>query len=251
MAWVVLSTSSVLDAQEGSDLSEEQLERIVRSCGYNSLTLQNIMRNSASISSATAPESFGRYSQSVYKIPESIRAGSCSTVSGTRPTCYLYKDSDDVNYEEIARCVNHYLENNKANQTAILCNRYISPRQIRPLLAGDVTLYNAGVEEFGGNAYTPRHFREDLAKQREDLVKWIKSGGILLTHNKMFRGCEAQSVVYIAHKWCSFVQARSGPTRAVSELCLVTSDDGIKQDEIKQYFNVIQVDRLEFVNKGI
>ena len=151
----------------------------------------------------------------------------------------------------IARCVNQYLEHNKSQQTVILCDRFISPRQVKPLLTGDVTLYDAGVEEFDHYS-KPRHYSADLARQREDLVKWINNGGVLLTHDTMFRGCEAETIVFLTKLWGGVGgQVRSGPTRAVSQLCIVTSDLNIKANEIKQYFTVFDLTQFETDSKLI
>ena len=242
MAWVVLSTTSLLD-QQGAAVPQDKLESLVRRSGYKSVTLDHILRNSSTITSATAPDNVNRYSGA--NISKSISAGSCSTVTGTRPTCYLYKYSrDDVNYSLIGECVDKYLELHKTAQTVILCDRYISPRQVKPLLTGDVTLYDAGVEKFDVDN-TPRHYRADLARQREDLVKWINSGGVLLTHDNMFRGCEAETIVFLTQYWGGGGggQTRSGPTRAVSQLCLVTSDPRIRTPTINNYFTVIDMRR--------
>ena len=247
MAWLVLSTTSLLDENLGVDVPQEKLESLVRRSGYKPVTLRKIMRNSSNINTATTSENVKKYSYSI--ISKSISPGSCSTVTGTRPTCYLYKYSDDVNYEELARCVNQYLEHNKSQQTVILCDWDISPRQVKPLLTGDVTLYDAGVEEFD-NYNRPRHYSADLARQREDLVKWINNGGVLLTHNTMFRGCEAETIVFLTKLWGGGCQPRSGPTRAVSQLCIVTSDGGIKLDEIKQQFNVFDLRENQGVSQS-
>ena len=67
-------------------------------------------------------------------------------------------------------------------------------------------------------------------------------GGVLLTHDSMFQGCEAESIVFLTQCWGgAHGQTRSWPTRAVSQLCIVTSDYGIKLDEIKQHFNVVDM----------
>ena len=243
MAWLVLSTTSLLDVRRGVDVPQDKLESLVRRSGYKPVTLANIMRNSASITSATSPDSMEKYSKRT-DIRKSISSGSCSTVTGTRPTCYLYKiDSPGVeNYEVLARCANKYLENYRSKQTVILCDQGISPRQVKPLLTGDVTLYDAGVEKFDSHN-TPHHYSADIARQREELITWIHSGGVLLTHDSMFRGCEAETIVFLTQYWgsASVGQPRSGPTRAVSQLCLVTSDNDIKPDEIKQHFTVFDV----------
>ena len=152
MAWLVLSTSSLLDEKLDDFVPQDKLESLVRRSGYKPVTLQNIMRNSANISTATTPENVKSYSNA--NISKSISAGSCSTVTGTRPTFYLYKYSDDVNYGDIKKCVKHYLEQNTSEQTVILCDKYISPRQVKPLLTGEVTLYDAGVEKFDTVSYT-------------------------------------------------------------------------------------------------
>ena len=251
MAWVVLSTTSLLDDQYAAAVPQDKLESLVRRIGYKSVTLDHILRNSSTITSATAPDNVNRYNFGV-DISKSISAGSCSTVTGTRPTCYLYKYSRDVNYSLIGECVDKYLELHKTAQTVILCDQFISPREVKSLLTGDVTLYDAGVEEFDYDNI-PRHYRADLATQKEDLEKWINSGGVLLTHDNMFRGCEAETIACLAKHWGGAVgsQARSGPTRAVSQLCLVTSDLYIKPEEIKQHFTVIDVREDQAVSQSL
>ena len=246
MAWVVLSTSSLLD-DRGDAVPQERLESMVRRSGYKPVTLQNIIRNSSKISEATAHENMNRYSD--VDIRNSISAGSCSTVTGTRPTCYL---CDFQNFEVFPRCVDHYLKHNKSEQIVILCDLGISPSEVKSLLTGDVTLYDAGVEKFNVTDNTPRHYSADLARQREDLVKWINNGGVLLTHDTMFRGCEAETIVFLTKLWGGVGgQVRSGPTRAVSQLCIVTSDLNIKANEIKQYFTVFDLTQFETDSKLI
>ena len=240
MAWLVLSTSSLMDDHWGVAVPQDELGSMVRRSGYKPVTLQNIMRNSANISTATTSDNVNSYSTNFRK-SNSISTSSCSTVTGSRPTCYLfeYRWGDGVNHEELARIVNCYLADNKSDQTVILCDRIISPRQVKPFLTGEVTLYDAGVEEFDNIYNKPSHYSADLARQREDLVKWINNGGVLLTHDMMFNGCEAETIVFLTKYLSSRSQPRSGPTRAVSQLCIVTSDFRMKQDEIKQHFNVI------------
>ena len=65
MAWLVLSTSSLLDDRRGDDVPQEKLESLVRRSGYKPVTLanimRNIMRNSANITSATSSDSLEKY----------------------------------------------------------------------------------------------------------------------------------------------------------------------------------------------
>ena len=248
MAWVVLSTTSLLD-QYAAAVPQDKLESLVRRSGYKSVTLDHILRNSSTITSATAPDNVNRYSGGA-TISKSISAGSCSTVTGTRPTCYLYKHRAGVNYSLIGECVDKYLELHKTTQTVILCDREISPRQVKPLLTGDVTLYDAGVEQFD-SFNRPRHYSADTARQRQELITWISYGGVLLTHDSMFRGCEAETIVFLTHRWgAGGGQPRSGPTRAVSQLCLVASDHGIKPEEIKQHFTVVDMREDQAVSQS-
>ena len=154
---------------KNKDTRQAKLESLFRRSGYKAVTLQNIMRNSANITSATSPESMNKYSFFI-TIGNSISSGSCSTVTGTRSTCYLYKYSPNiVNYKEIARCANKYLENNRSKQTVILSDGITSPRQVKPLLTGDVTLYDAGVEKFD-QWNTPCHYSVEIDKQRTSEV---------------------------------------------------------------------------------
>merc|ERR1711994_875841 len=111
MAWVVLSTTSLLDDNTSARPASEavqlaKLESLVRKSGYKPVTLKNIMRNSSTITSATAPDNVSRYrTDFAGDILKSISAGSCSTVTGTRPTCYLYRQSAVGNYSLIGDCV--------------------------------------------------------------------------------------------------------------------------------------------------
>ena len=246
MAWVVLASSSLLDDSNGAAVSQEKLESIVERSGYRTVTLHNIMRNSSSITTATTRENVNKY-YCIY-IRKSMSAGSCNTVIGTRPTLYLVKNdagsNDDRMNSYLACAVNHYLEHNKSEQTVILCDRDISPRKVKPLLTGDVTLYDSGVEKYYPDS-NPSHYSADLARQREDLEKWISKRGVLLTHDNMFNGCEAENIIFLTKRWGGGggggYQSRSGPTRAVSQLCIVKTDSAdINKREIKKHFTVLR-----------
>ena len=62
--WVVLSTTSLLDDNysAAAAVSKDKLESLVSRSGYKPVTQQNIMRNSANITSATSPDSLMKYS---------------------------------------------------------------------------------------------------------------------------------------------------------------------------------------------
>ena len=256
-AWVVLAASSLFDEDGGGAVPEDSLERLAERSGYKAVRLKNVMRHSSSISSALDPDTLGTCN-TLINIKKLISVGYCSTVTGIKPTWYLYEytenneDPNFVNYEEIAKCVKSYLETKKSEKIVILCDWGVSPTQLKRLLKPDtlgVTLYDAGVEEFCYDS-KPCHYTADLDldKQRKDLVKWIQGevDGVLVTHDVMYRGCEAETIVFISDRWGGEGrQARSGPTRAVSQLCLVTSDffkineGGKINQEIKQYFDLV------------
>ena len=165
----------------------------------------------------------------------------------------MLKTQFEVNF---LSSVNHFLEDNQSQQIVILCDLNISPRELKPQLRSrrEILLYDSGVSEFR-DVYTPHYYNADTDRQREDLLHWLEKGGVLLTHDKLFKGCEAETVVFVSPSWGSTgsVQRRGGAVRAVSDLCLVTSSwilssYGLKsekydkkRDEIKQYFHLINV----------
>ena len=245
MSWIVLSPYAVQDSKGDNNLLHKNLEAMVTKIGFGLVKLQKIVRNSSSIFSATAPEV-------MCGMPIN-NSSICSTVPGPRPFYYLYEYSDNGSYDAIARCVNNYLQGEfnepSSKHTAILCSANISPRQVKPLLTGDITLYDGGVEIFEGFNYIPQYYSVDKARQREDLESWLKTGGVLLTHYAMFRGCEAQTVVFIALRGSSsctrfnrYTPHRSGPSRAVSQLCVVTSDFEIDEDMLKEHWTLKKLD---------
>ena len=75
MAWLVLSTSSLLDnafsVDKYGEVPQDKLESLVRKSGCKPVTLQNIMRNSSNISTATTRDNVNRYF--TVNIPKSIR----------------------------------------------------------------------------------------------------------------------------------------------------------------------------------
>ena len=264
MAWVVPSTSSLVD-DYAADVRPGELASLAEEVGFSLVPLLNVMRNSNSISSAVSPENIKiKHPNQTYTSP--IPSGDCSssTVIGPRPSWLMFKcdKSRDFSYRPdhrvIAGCVNQFLKGREQiKQIAILCDRTVSPRELLPLLTvtgRNILLYDAGVEAFK-KIYEPHYYEADLVKQREDLVDWLETGGILLTHDKMFRGCEAETVVFVTDCWGGVfgVQRRGGATRAIADLGLVTdawvlSSDGRgqekydqKRDQIRQHFDLINV----------
>ena len=74
------------------------------------------------------------------------------------------------------------------------------------------------------------------------MENWLSFGGVLLTHNLLFSGCEADIVIFVSQDWgavcASNDEFRSGVTRAVADLCVVTSDIGFDRGKLEKYFDV-------------
>ena len=268
--WVALSTSSLLDLKTVSfKIPRGELEPSVARCGYNLTILTKIMRNSSRISEASTADNVQYYvwcplrkfseeavKQGIMHKSNIIQPGSPgSTVIGEKPTWYLF---NEPSIEKLANCVNEHLNVKKYERSVILCDRGISPRHVKPHLKGDIIFYEGGVEMFDKNDidepypeqcesfYRPQFSQSDaadLAKQREDLERWLEQGGTLLTHERMFRGAESEAVILLSKQWSELRCQRRDPLiRAVSDLCLVTGNLNINYDNARKYFNVERVD---------
>ena len=80
----------------------------------------------------------------------------------------------------------------------------------------------------------------------ENVESWIRDGGLLLTHDRLFNGCEADLVIFVSRAWGGGGSAniRSGVTRAVADVCILMPDDGTTDvEKLTQTFNVEDVRR--------
>ena len=57
------------------------------------------------------------------------------------------------------------------------------------------------MEEFDEYYGGPHQYSADIESQKGELVTWINNGGVLLTHDCMFRGCEAETIVFLSLLW--------------------------------------------------
>ena len=244
--WVVTSTSCLLDIRSDSDsVDEVDLGPVMSGAGYHTVLLPYIMRTSRNIAEATSPGSFNSYYTDSVKVISSIAAGSASTVAGTRPTAILYKlRYDDSDYQEMAGCVSLYLEREKINtatrSVAILCDQGISATKLAAALQlPRLYTYTAGVEWFYDNR--AKYSSEGGDQDTSSVEAWLERGGVLLTHSQQFRGCEADVVIVVAKYWSeNTVGMRSGLTRGVASLCLITDDYDVKDvDVMRLLYNVI------------
>ena len=231
----------VLLALASNCLSEtEFLKDSLIEKGYNVLTLRNNLRNSSNIFKASNPDNVDRL------------GSDCSTVSGEIPDFFL---ADNFDYQNISKHVETYLSKKKklCKWIAILCEHdhhdSISPRKLKDQLSGDIMLFDGGVEfdvddvddVDDVNCRGLRCYDVDLVKQRQDLEKWLDEGGILLTHAKQFRGCEAEAVILVSYmKSGNF---REGPTRAVSDLCLVSNNKDWMKSNLVKHYNIHNADK--------
>ena len=71
---------------------------------------------------------------------------------------------------------------------------------------------------------------------------WLERGGVLLTHNMQFRGCEADVVIVVSSYWGARDVRRSGITRGVASLCLIAPDISVNVDKMRETYNVIHID---------
>merc|ERR1719370_1950302 len=111
-------------------------------------------------------------------------------------------------------------------------------------------LYDGGVEYY---SYAKAHHYssaqhavdEDPSpdQQRADLIQWMEGpGGILVTHNRLFAGMEAPTVVLITKTLGTNETAvRSGMLRAVAKLVVITDVRDAKIKAIEKHFDVIEI----------
>ena len=165
---------------------------------------------------------------------------------------YKYTFSS-VDYSKLAQYAYEYIKMlyTAEIKIAVLCGPDLSPRKVCDHLKIkkiSSMLYDAGVEIFNtkinalGRASPPvlmpsKRKEKELATQQKDLGKWLQAtSGILVTHESMFRGCEADVVVWVTRDWqdCN----RSGVTRAVGHVCVITSDDLLNIKALRENWDV-------------
>merc|ERR1712203_471089 len=113
------------------------------------------------------------------------------------------------------------------------------------------SLYDGGVEYYSyakANHYPSAQdsVNEDPSsvQQRADLIQWMEgSGGILVTHNRLFAGMEAPTVVLITKTLGTNETAvRSGMLRAVAKLVVISDRRDTNIEMVEKHFDVIEMD---------
>ena len=247
MTLAALSSSSLLDrvtAADVSAVSETELDEMITRTGFEAVTLKHIMRSSQNIASATSLDSVNQ-AQTVLVIKPLIAPGGSSTVPGARPRAMVYKYTDDVDYSKLARFVTQHLRtvDTERLKCVVLTAEMISPRKLSvELRKRGVTpsCYDGGVEMFyyGGRP----EYREGGAGDGGDpeLTAWLRAeAGVLVTHEQQFRGCEADTVIFVTTEWAGYISGNRSPvTRAVAGLLLVTSDYDLRVRELRRDWDV-------------
>ena len=122
MTLAALSSTSLLDRRNGGNdddnddddvageaVSQTELDEMITRIGYKGVNLKHIMRSSQKIAAATSTAKVSEVRSDGYNIPETILPGSSSTVPGTLPKAWVYKDINYVNYQKLAGFVSQYL----------------------------------------------------------------------------------------------------------------------------------------------
>ena len=214
---------------------------------YEAVNLKHIMRSSSKIAEAANPKSVEKMVTNVNNIQTIIKPGSSSTVPGSRPRALVYKHTDNVEYDKLADFVRKHLSTlASANiKIVVLCDGGISARKLSDKVNNEdmpVSCYDGKVEmfEYDGSPI----YREDTADDGgdADLTDWLDDKcSILLTHTPQFSGCECDAVILVTRSWNVSYRGqarRSGITRGVASMALLTSDIGLEIREISKLWDV-------------
>ena len=219
-------------------------------CSYRMRQLGFTMRNSANIASAAHPDTMKGY----YKTNASWNAsvlppGKRSTVAGCRPHCILapWKSGGagaglcdyQATKKSISYAFTHLLP--LTSHTVIQCGPSISPRDVAANLKRSVTLYDGGVRLYSNDGTPSLLPSSERYDQRPDLERWLTTGGLLVTHDKLFRGMEAPSVIYVTGTLGFDPGARGGLMRAVAALVVISDSAQAQEEKIRKTFDVIKL----------
>ena len=289
MAWISLSTSSLLETLAGMSTcpKADQLERhLLQNCpGFKVQKLGLSMRNSGNISKAAAPEALWHYMANNKSNASVLSAGQRSTVPGPKPNFVLrnwkYSSFDDDDFVEIIdkkmykdlskRCLPRFLGSAADRHTVVLCGIDISPKKLTEKLLENskvplafvngegvktaktltegalkrnqipLTLYDGGVNTYDERSVPSLHAASTKKDQKGSLKQWLTgSGGVLVTHNLLFCGMEADVVIMISKNLNEEPNLRSGLLRAVAGLVFISGSgmsDKKKRGEIEAHFD--------------
>ena len=267
MIWIVPSATSLVDKSDTGDkntINKEQFQELLTLVNIQHVNLTKIFRNSESIAQIVPAGRTKKYSSqkdSDEMTPTAIDGGECSTIVGSRPTAVVFSRSDAYNYKLYADIIVKYINKHIGDisdntRIVILCDRYIEPRQLLSQLTsnhqtseclskcgGRVKYYDGGVRKFDTDG-NPTYDDDTTNVDTGDVESWIHEGGLLLTHDRLFNGCEADLVIFVSAVWGggNNPNIRSGVTRAVADVCVLMSDSVTTDvEKLTQTFNVEDV----------
>ena len=278
-AYVSLKTTCLLDTvfapgpktkrlrEVGENVSTEDLKSYIeRQTSCKVKVLSQRMRNTSKIGKAVVAkmEDYALKHEGTFPVARVLLEGkSENTVPGERPDCVVGElGGYTPNMANIAMCLNlsltkllHLpLSGEPAEKLpphiAILCGDSIQPREvwktidylnIRPCLYdGGVKMYSYATAhhyDFSENQPHPTN------QQRANLIQWMEGpGGILVTHNRLFAGMEAPTVVLITKTLGTNETAvRSGMLRAVAKLVVISDRRDTNIEMVQKHFDVTEL----------
>ena len=258
LACVSVSSSSLLETQAYNGTSAPTVslsalkDHLSQRCpSYSRAELGACMRSSGSIAAAADPAAVkaaysGRTNTATVAV---IPPGSRSTDPGPRQLNVTAKWSDYPDYTTIQLCLAHcltsLLPSPLPGPVAILCNVGISPREVAGRLSSPqhpVTLYDGGVRQYDFKGSPSLYPAAERLAQRGELEVWLRGGAApLVTHNTLFSGMEAATVIYVTRRLGGEPGARSGIMRATAGLLLVSDIGGVKEEEVSKNYEIITI----------
>ena len=251
MTLAALSSSSLLDRDtDGDVVSETQLDEMIARSGFMAISLKHIMRSSRNIATATSPARVNE-AYTLVKIQKTISPGSSSTVPGTRPMAWVYKDTRNyTDHTKLAGFVSQHLRtmDTERLKCVVLAGQEISARMLYSKINTAISVYDGGVKRFNSDDIPDYRKDRDSYGGEAALTAWLRAeGGVLVTHEMQFRGAEADFVIFVTKRWGGYSITRSPVTRAVAGLLMITSDAGLNAEELSRYWEVRILERGQYV----
>jgi len=286
-AYVSLNTTYLLDTifasgpkrpelrEVGVNIDTEMLQNHIQErTDYKVKVLRFRMRNTSRIGRAVVGnmQEYAVKKEGNFPVACVLQPGiSNHTVPGERPHCVVGEIGfNNPRMENIAMCLNYTLTEllhldrlpagNLPPHIVILCGDSIPPREVwKTIDYLDIQpcLYDGGVEAYKyatAHHYpipeNPSNDEFSSEKQKANLHHWLEGkGGMLVTHNRLFAGMEAPTVILITKTLGSNETAvRSGMLRAVAKLIVISHIRDAEIKAIEKHFNVIEIPDYDTVD---
>ena len=279
-AYVSLKTTCLLDTvfapgpktktmrEVGANISTKDLKSYIENqTNCKVKVLSKRMRNTSKIGKAVVAnmEDYALKHEGTFPVACVLEAGNSNhTVPGERPHCVVGELGgytpcmDNITmclWASLTQLLRLPLSGDPAQKLpahiAILCGDNIQPREVWKridYLNIKPCLYDGGVKMY---SYATAHHYTDsenqdhpTAQQRTDLIQWMEGpGGILVTHNRLFAGMEAPTVVLITKTLGTNETAvRSGMLRAVAKLVVISDKRDTNIKMVEKHFDVIEME---------